>query len=133
MLGCHSNACNSINYIFFYHWPYEKFVDSTIGSSKHFHGTVSASHVGCYSVYLVCLLYKASGAYEPPKAAKEHATYTVHRVPSQSKFKPHYYLISFLIWKVISRYLKPHKSNMPNTPSRSCSRLNRSARRRLKW
>jgi len=31
------------------------------------------------------------GAYELPK---EHATYTVHRVPSQSKFKTHYYLIS---------------------------------------
>jgi len=49
--------------------------------------------------------------------------------PPQSKFKTHYYLISFLIWKVVSRYLKPHKSNTPNTHSR----LNRSARRRLKW
>ena len=26
-----------------------------------------------------------AGAYEPPKAAKEHETYTVCRVPSQSK------------------------------------------------
>jgi len=37
------------------------------------------------------------GAYEPPKAAKEHATYAVRRVPSQSKFKTHYYMICFLI------------------------------------
>jgi len=58
-----------------------------------------------------------SGAYEPPKAAKEHATYAVCQVPSQSKFKTHHYLISFLIWKVVSRYLKLHKSNTPNTPS----------------
>jgi len=76
-----------------------------------------------------------SGAYEPPKAAKEHATYAVHRVPSQSqsKFKTHYYLISFLIPKAVSHYLKLHKSGAPNTPSRSRSGLNRSARQRLKW
>jgi len=33
-----------------------------------------------------CLKVHA-GAYEPPKEAKEHATYAVLRVPSQSKLK----------------------------------------------
>jgi len=51
---------------------------------------------------IVCYLFKCSiivsGAYELPK---ENATYAVRRVPSQSKFKTHYYLISFLIWKVV--------------------------------
>jgi len=53
--------------------------------------------------------YVQTGAYEPLKAAKEHVTYAVYQVPSQSKFKTHYYLISFLIWKVVSCYLKPYK------------------------
>jgi len=77
--------------------------------------------------YSLAVLYMVTGAYELPKVVKEDATYAVRRVSSRSKFKTHY-LISFLIWKVVSHYLKPHKSSMPNTPSR----LNRSARRRLK-
>ena len=32
-----------------------------------------------------------TGAYEPPKAAKEHATYTACRVPSQSKLIASYF------------------------------------------
>ena len=31
------------------------------------------------------------GAYEPPKAAKEHTTYIACRVPSQSKFITKYF------------------------------------------
>ena len=41
------------------------------------------------SVFIYALLfthtYVCTGAYEPPKAAKEHETYTACRVPSQSK------------------------------------------------
>jgi len=73
----------------------------------------------CDKVYKTWLLL-SPGAYELPKVVKEHATYAVRQVPSQSIFKT---LISFLIWKVVSRYLKLHKSNTPNTPSW----LNRSA------
>ena len=32
-----------------------------------------------------------SGAYKPPKAAKEHETCTICRVPSQSKFIAKYF------------------------------------------
>ena len=39
-------------------------------------------------------MYVISGAYEPPKAAKEHETYTVRRVPSQSKYPINRQLVS---------------------------------------
>ena len=42
-------------------------------------------YVWCAYFDVLTVLLVLSGAYEPPKAEKEHATYTNCRVPSQSK------------------------------------------------
>ena len=47
-------------------------------------------------VIIQYLVYLESGAYEPPKVAKERTTTTYARVPSKYKFKRN----TFQIWKV---------------------------------
>jgi len=50
-------------------------------------------------------IYATAGAYESPKAMKEHETYTTCQVPSQSKFieiKRQLLPNSFQIWKALS-------------------------------